>query len=100
MRANLAELALTQNQPEEAATSAMQALGLGRRVGNRQLCVYALGYLACAAAESGDARRAGPLWGAVEAQEEWRPLGQWEGERQQYAARVLARWASELESGL
>jgi predicted ATPase/DNA-binding SARP family transcriptional activator len=99
-RANLAELALAQNRPEEAAARARQALRLGRRIGDRQLCVYALAYLACAAAESGDAHRAGRLWGAVEAEEERRPLGHWEGAREQYAARVLERRASELESGL
>jgi non-specific serine/threonine protein kinase len=99
-RANLAELALAQNQPEEATTCARQTLRLSRRIGDRQLTVYALAYLACAAAESGDAHRAGRLWGAVEAEEARRPLGHWEGAREQYAARVLERRASELESGL
>ena len=99
-RANLAELALAQNRPEEAAARAKQALLLSRRTGDRQLTVYALAYLACAAAESGDAHRAGRLWGAVEAEEARRPLGHWEGAREQYAARVLERRPSELESGL
>jgi predicted ATPase/DNA-binding SARP family transcriptional activator len=99
-RANLAELALAQDRPEEAATRARQTLRLSRRIGDRQLTVYALAYLACAAAESGDAHRAGRLWGAVEAEEARRPLGHWESAREQYAARVLERRASELESGL
>jgi predicted ATPase/DNA-binding SARP family transcriptional activator len=99
-RANLADLALAQNQPEEAATRARQTLRLGRRIGDRQLCVYALAYLACAGAESGDARRAGRLWGAVEAEEARRPLGHWEGAREQYAARVFAHADAHLEQGL
>ncbi len=99
-RANLADLALAQNQPEEAAARARQTLRLGRRIGDRQLCVYALAYLACAAAESGDARRAGRLWGAVEAEEARRPLGHWEGAREQYAARLLTHVDTHLEQGL
>jgi tetratricopeptide (TPR) repeat protein len=98
--ADLAELALAQNRPEEAATRARQALRLSQRIGDRQLSVYLLAFLACAAADDGDANRAGRLWGAVEAEEARRPLGAWEGEREQYAARVLAHADAHLEEGL
>jgi predicted ATPase/DNA-binding SARP family transcriptional activator len=98
--ANLAELALAQNRPEEADTRARQALRLSQRIGDRQLSVYVLAFLARAAAENGDAQRAGRLWGAVEAEEARRPLGAWEGEREQYAARVLAHADAHLEQGL
>jgi predicted ATPase/DNA-binding SARP family transcriptional activator len=97
---NLAELALARSRPEEAARRARQALGLSQRIGDRQLSVYALAYLARVAAEDGDAHRAGRLWGAVEAEEARRPLGAWEGEREQYAARVLAHADAHLEQGL
>jgi len=98
--ANLAELELAQNRLDEAATRARQTLRLSRRIGDRQLSVYALAYLACVAAENGDAHRAGRLWGAVEAEEARRPLGAWEGEREQYATRVLAHADAHLEQGL
>jgi predicted ATPase/DNA-binding SARP family transcriptional activator len=99
-RTNLAELALARNRPEEATAGARQALRLSRRIGDRQLTVYALAYLACVAAEDGDVHQAGRLWGAVEAEEARRPLGAWEGEREQYAARVLAHADAHLEQGL
>jgi tetratricopeptide (TPR) repeat protein len=98
--ANLAELELAQNRPEEAATRARQALRLSQRIGDRQLSVYVLAFLACAAADNEDAHRAGRLWGAVEAEEARRPLGAWEGEREQYAARVLAHADAHLEQGM
>ena len=98
--ANLAELELAQNRLDEAATRARQTLRLSRRIGDRQLSVYALAYLACIAAEHEDAYRAGRLWGAVEAEEARRPLGAWEGDREQYAARVLAHADAHLEQGL
>ncbi|HEU5066476.1 MAG TPA: BTAD domain-containing putative transcriptional regulator [Gaiellaceae bacterium] len=99
-RANLAELALAENRLDDAARYARQALRLTARIGDRQLSVYALAYLAIVAAENGDARRAGRLWGAVEAEETRRPVGHWEGERDQYAARLPARSSSEFEIGL
>jgi ATP/maltotriose-dependent transcriptional regulator MalT len=98
--ANLAEFALAQNRLGEAATRALQTLRLSRRIGDRQLSVYALAYLARVAAENGDTHRAGRLWGAVEAEEARRPLGAWEGDREQYAARVFAHADAHLEQGL
>jgi predicted ATPase/DNA-binding SARP family transcriptional activator len=98
--ANLAELELAQNRLDEAATRARQTLHLSRRIGDRQLSVYALAYVACVAAEDGDVHQAGRLWGAVEAEEARRPLGAWEGDREQYAARVLAHADAHLEQGL
>jgi predicted ATPase len=100
MLADLAELALVQNRPEEAAARARQALRLSRRIGDRQLSVYVLAFLARAVAEDGEVHRAGRLWGAVEAEEARGPLGSWEGDRDQYAARVLAHAGAHLEQGL
>ena len=97
---NLADLALARNRLEEAATRAGQVLRLSQRIGDRQLSVYALAYLACVAAEDGDAHRAGRLWGGVEAEEARRPLGAWEGQREQYAARLLTHADAHLEQGL
>jgi predicted ATPase/DNA-binding SARP family transcriptional activator len=97
---SLAELALAQDQHDDAAAHAGQALRLSRRIGDRQANLYALAYLACTAAENGDAHRAGRLWGAVEAEEARRPVGIWESERDQYAARLRALSSPEFESGL
>ena len=97
---NLAVLALARNRLEEAATRACQVLRFSQRIGDRQQSVYALAYLACVAAEDGDAHRAGRFWGAVEAEEARRPLGAWEGQREQYAARVLAHADAPFEQGL
>ena len=44
---------------------------------------------AWASALSGDAARAGRFWGAVEAEAERAPLGQWEAEHELYAQRIL-----------
>jgi hypothetical protein len=98
--ANIAELELARNRLDEAATRARQTLRLSRRIGDRQQSVYALAYLACVAAHDGDVHHAGRLWGAVEAEEARRPLGAWEGDRDQYAARVLAHADAHLEQGL
>ena len=91
------ELELAQNRPEEAAARARQALRLSQRIGDRQLSVYVLAFLARAAAENGDVYRAGRLWGAIEAEEARRPLGAWKDDRDQYAARVLAHADAHLE---
>lgn len=100
IRIDLAELALARARPENAAALAGQALRLGRQIGDRQTNVYALAYLACTAAENGDAHRAGRLWGAVEAEAARRPVGAWEGTRDQYAARLRALSSPEFESAL
>jgi hypothetical protein len=51
------------------------------------------------AAEAGRRERAGLLWSAVEQEEERGPIGQWEGEREAYAAPVLARADGAFERG-
>jgi predicted ATPase/DNA-binding SARP family transcriptional activator len=97
-RANLAELALEQNRLDEAAQRARQVLRLSRRIGDRQLSVFALACLACA--ENGQAHRAGRLWGAVEAEERRRPLGWWESDRDRYAGRLTVRGSPAFERGV
>ena len=56
-----------------------------------------LARLARIAAERGDHRSAGRLWGAVEAEEARGPIGAWENEREAYVRTVLAATASEFE---
>lgn len=100
MLANLAELAVERDRSEEAAARARQALGLARQIGDRLNVVFALACLAWAAAAEHDARRAGRLWGAVEAEEARAPLGTWGSARQPYAARVLTLAEPDLHPAL
>ncbi len=60
---------------------AREALVVVSRIGDRQATVYSLAILARAAAEQGDQRRAGRLWGALEREAERGPIGQWEARR-------------------
>jgi predicted ATPase len=100
MLAAIAECALDLGQAAEAGGPARESLALAAEIGNRQGTVYGLALLARAAAESGDPVRAGRLWGALEAEEERGPVGQWEGERETFEARVLGHNGPELERGL
>ena len=84
-----AEAALTIGRVEYARERAVAGVSLAHSIGDRQGIVYGLGLLAWAAAEAGDAARAGRLWGAIEAESARGPIGQWEAERDDYAARVL-----------
>jgi predicted ATPase/DNA-binding SARP family transcriptional activator len=90
MLANLAALALEAGRLDEAAALARDALRLARRTGDRHGTVYALAYLAWAAAEGGGARRAGRLWGAVEAEERRGRVGGWEDDRDELAGKILS----------
>jgi hypothetical protein len=62
---------------------------LAHSIGDRQGIVYGLGLLAWAAAAAGEAGRAGRLWGAIETEAARGSIGQWEDERDDYAAHVL-----------
>ena len=74
--------------PVLGAIPLISALSLAMEIANRQSVIFALAYLACVSAERGDIVHAGRLWGAIESEESRGPLGQWESEREQYAARL------------
>jgi predicted ATPase len=65
------------------------ALRIAAAIHDRQLIVYLLAILAGTAGGRGELGRAGTLWGAVETEEGRGRIGQWEGEREVYAGRVL-----------
>ncbi len=92
-----AEIALELGDVEGSRERAAAGLGLAQSIGDRQGMVYSLALLAWAAAEAGDAERAGRLWGAVEAEAERGPIGQWESERADYAAHVQRVAGPEFE---
>lgn len=96
---HLCEWSLQGERPEEADRFGRESLALAHRIGDRMHSVYLLALLARGAAEDGRLERAGVLWGAVEAEEERGIVGQWEDEREVYAAPVLAHAGGDFERG-
>ena len=84
----LCEWSLESDRPDEADRFGREALRLAHRIGDRMHGLYLLAHLARGAAEDGRLERAGVLWGALEAEEERGIVGQWEDERELYAAPV------------
>jgi predicted ATPase len=70
---------------DESEQRDRRALELGRQIDDRQSLIYTLAHIARNAAVRGEASRAGRLWGAVEAEAERAPVGQWEAEREKFA---------------
>ena len=95
----LGEIAVESRNLESAEERLRQALEQAVGIGERQLTIYTLALLARTAAERGAAERAGVLWGAVEAEEQREPVGQWEAERDEYAAPILANEGPALARG-
>jgi predicted ATPase/DNA-binding SARP family transcriptional activator len=87
---NLAEYALEAGQAAEAERVARQQIGIAVRTSDRENTVFGLAVLALAAAEEGRLERAGVLWGAIEAEERRGPIGDWDRQRDDYAAKVPA----------
>jgi hypothetical protein len=77
---------------------ARRCLAAAHDIGDRQDSIYALALLAWSAAAVGDCLRAGRLWGAIEAEMERGPIGQWEAGREEYARHVLVA-APDFEQG-
>jgi hypothetical protein len=50
--------------------------------------VFGVGLLACVAAERGQLERAGRLWGAIEDERPFAPLGGWQRHRDERYARI------------
>jgi predicted ATPase len=83
------EWSLALGRTGEAEAYGRDALRLAVAIQDRQLIVYLLAILAGTAAAQGHLEKAGAGWGAVEAEEGRGRVGQWEAEREVYAARVL-----------
>jgi predicted ATPase/class 3 adenylate cyclase len=95
----LCEWALELGRRDEAEQFGRDSLAVARRIGERMYSIHLLALLARIAAEDGRVERAGLLWGAVEAEEERGRVGQWEDQRETYAAPVLAHSGPEFERG-
>jgi predicted ATPase len=83
----------------DAEAYARDALRLAASLQDRQLTVYLLAILAGTAAVHGQLEKAGAIWGAVETEEGRGRIGQWEGERDVYVARLLEYEGEALERG-
>ncbi len=97
--ADLGEIAVESGSFELADEHLRRALEQAAAIGERQLTIYMLALLARTAAERGAVGRAGVLWGAIEAEEQRQPIGQWEAERDEYAAPILATDGDALAGG-
>ncbi len=76
-------------RPEDARPALREALAIARSIGDRQWMHWGVALAAWAAAEKGRLSQAGSLWGALEAESERAPVGQWEkGERDTFVARI------------
>jgi hypothetical protein len=93
------EWSLELRRTAEADAYGRDALRVAAAVHDRAVIVYLLAVLATTAARQGELPRAGTLWGAVETEEGRGPIGQWEGERDDYAARVLEHEGEAFERG-
>jgi predicted ATPase/class 3 adenylate cyclase len=93
------EWSLELGRTVEAEVFGRDALRLAAAIQDRQLTVYLLAILAATAAAQGRLEQGGAIFGAVEAEEARGRVGQWERERDVYAARVLAFESEALERG-
>jgi predicted ATPase/class 3 adenylate cyclase len=94
-----AELALRLDRLDVGHECAQEALQLAQSIGDRAGVAYGLTVLAFIAAQRAEARDAGRLWGAVEAQSERERIGQWEQGKEDYAARLTVVAGAEFERG-
>jgi hypothetical protein len=84
---------------DEAERVMREVLPQTRSIGERQFLLFGLAQLAWVAAKTGRTERAGTLWGAVETEEARGPVGQWEAERPEYQAAVLAVAGPDFDQG-
>jgi hypothetical protein len=96
---DLTEWSLQLGRRAEARRFALDAFDASCAIGDRMRSVYLAALLARIEAEEGRAETAGVLWGAVEAEERRAPVGQWEDEREAYAAPVLDHAGEAFDRG-
>jgi predicted ATPase len=97
MLAELAQLDLAAGRIDEGKATALKALTLAEEIRDRPGRVFSVGLLARAAAESGESKRAGLLWGAIEDEDAGAPLGGWRRHRQASEQRILELAGPEFE---
>ena len=77
-------------RPQEADTGSPRPSNTPSRLGDRRATMFTLARLARVGAEMGESKRAGLIWGAIEAEESRATHGNWEQVRDDLAAPVLA----------
>ncbi|HZC30767.1 MAG TPA: tetratricopeptide repeat protein, partial [Gaiellaceae bacterium] len=98
--ANLAILALDRGDFDEAERDSQEALRIVRQDESRPATLLPLTALARVALARGDPRRAGRLWGAVEAEDERAPRAVWRHWRAEHAGPLLDAADSEFLAGV
>jgi hypothetical protein len=73
---------------EEGERRGREGLTLARKIEDRTYTLFGLGLLAWAAAEGGEAERAGVLWAAIEAEEARAPDPMWAAYRDRFGAHI------------
>jgi predicted ATPase len=96
---NLADMSLTAGRLDDAAAHARASLELSRVMDDRLSTVVSLASLALVAHAHRDARHAGFLWGAIEAEEARSPLGRWGQSRDDYETTLSELAGAEFELG-
>jgi hypothetical protein len=94
----VAQLDLAAGRVEEGKATAVKALALAEEMRDRPGRVFSVGLLARVAAESGDSKRAGLLWGAIEDEDAGAPLGGWRRHRQATEERMVELAGPDFES--
>jgi hypothetical protein len=97
MLAELAALALRCERLAEADSNARESLTLAAQVRDRSGRIFGVGLLTVVAAEQGDEARAGLLWGAIENETAFAPLGGWMRHRDACEAMILRHANDEFE---
>jgi hypothetical protein len=100
MLAELSALSLRAGQLDEAELHARESLVIAVETRDYSGRVFGVGLLACAAAERGRLDRAGRLWGAIEGQRTFAPLGGWQRHYDSFEARILTLATPEFEGAV
>jgi hypothetical protein len=98
--AELSALALREGRVDDAEEHARESLAIADRLGDRSGRVFGVGLLSCVAAERGELERAGRLWGAIEAEHAFAPLGGWQRHRDGCDARIRDLANEDFASGV
>jgi len=93
------EYALELGRLTEAEEPLRELVQSSHSIGDRMHLIYSLAQVARLASARGDARRAGRMWGAIDAESERAPVGQWEADREEAATHVV-RDDPEFERGV
>jgi predicted ATPase/DNA-binding SARP family transcriptional activator len=99
MLSELACLALNARHLDQAEIRARHSLGLAEQLHDRAGRIFGVGLLAAVAAQHGQSKRAGRLWGAIENEDAAAPLGGWHHHRQTCEALIRETTGPEFEQG-